>query len=135
MKHPKPFTSSLSHSNDLWCLLSSVSSVTSKKDTHHGQKTRMIAPTGDATVDKWYTFIFYIYIFSISRCYCPKRLPIRNTTPAIHSKEAVTWEVRNTNIHECLEMKARNIWRVIIYLFFYQLTFGHFDICSLNISW
>lgn len=45
MKHPKPFTSSLSHSNDLWCLLSSVSSVTSEKDTHHGQKIQMITPT------------------------------------------------------------------------------------------
>lgn len=51
MRHPKTFAFSLRRSNDLWCLLSSVSSVTSNKDAHHGHKTWMITPP-DAFEDK-----------------------------------------------------------------------------------
>lgn len=64
MKHLKTFTSSLKWSNDLWCLLSSVSSVTSNKDAHHGHKTWIIT-SPDAFVDKWYTDMHSYFIFAL----------------------------------------------------------------------
>ncbi len=94
MKHPKTFIASLKGSNDLWCLLSSVSSVTSNKDAHHGHKTHQEVDNYTSwcfcqQVIYWHTFIFYIYI-SISRCFYPKWFTNENITSAVHPKKGVT---------------------------------------------